>query len=275
MKQLRELVDDQSPLSVRKQCELLSVNRSGLYYKPKDESPENLELMRLMDEHYLKHPTAGVLRMQDFLFALGFVANHKRVRRLLRLMGLMAVYPKKNLSKSGSGKYVRPYLLKCLKIYLRIHVWSIDITYIPMKSGYMYMTAVIDVYSRYIVGWGISNTLEAEASLSVLRQAIKDHGKPEIINSDQGSQFTSADWIDLLDEEGIKISMDGKGRAIDNIFIERFWRTLKYDYVYLCPAMDGLELYQGVNEYIRYYNNEQRHQGIGRKIPAEMYHNAA
>jgi len=251
------------------------VSRSGLYYEPKEERPENLELMRLMDEHYLKHHTAGVLRMQDFLFALGFVANHKRVRRLLRLMGLMAVYPKKNFSKPGPGKYVRPYLLKGLKIDRPNHVWAIDITYIPMKSGYMYMTAVIEVYSRYIVGWGISNTLEAEASLSVLRQAIKDHGKPEIINSDQGSQFTSADWIDLLEEEDIKISMDGKGRAIDNIFIERFWRALKYDYVYLHPAMDGLELYQGMNEYIRYYNNEQRHQGIGRKIPAEMYHNAA
>jgi putative transposase len=231
--------------------------------------------MRLMDEHYLKHPSEGVIRMQDFLLAMGFVINHKRVRRLLRLMGLMAIYPKKNLSKLGIKKYIHPYLLKGMKIDRPNQVWAIDITYIPMKNGFMYMTAIIDVYSRYIVGWGISNTLEAEVSLEVLKQAIKDHGKPEIINSDQGSQFTCEDWVEYLKEEGIKISMDGKGRAIDNIFIERFWRTLKYDHVYLYPAKDGWELYQGVKEYIGYYNHVLHHQGIDRKIPAELYQSAA
>jgi len=275
MNQRRNLVDNQYALSVRKQCELLSVHRSGLYYAPKGESSENLEIMRLMDEHYLKHPTEGVIRVQDFLLTMGFVVNHKRVRRLLRLMGLMAVYPKKNLSKLGLKKYIHPYLLKRLKIERPNQVWAIDITYIPMKDGFMYLTAIIDVYSRYIVGWGISNSLEAEASLSVLKQAIRDNGKPEIINSDQGSQFTCEDWVKHLKEEEIKISMDGKGRAIDNIFIERFWRTLKYDHVYMHPSSDGLELYQGIKGYIGYYNHSLHHQGIGRKIPAELYKPAA
>lgn len=275
MSQRRELVDNQHVLSARKQCDILSIHRSGLYYKPKGEKQENLEIMRLMDEHYLKHPTEGVIRMQDFLFAMSIVANHKRVRRLLRLMGLMAIYPKKNLSKLGQKKYIHPYLLKGLKINRTNQVWAIDITYIPMKNGFLYLTAIIDLYSRYIVGWGISNTLDADASLSVMKQAVKKHGKPEIINSDQGSQFTCEDWINYLTTEDVKISMDGKGRAIDNIFIERFWRSLKYDYVYLHPASDGLELYQGLKEYFKYYNHELHHQGIGRKIPAELYMSAA
>lgn len=275
MNQRRKLVDNQDSLSLRKQCELLSVHRSGLYYAPKGESQENLEIMRIMDEHYLKHPTEGVISMQDLLFALGFLVNHKRVRRLLRLMGLMAIYPKKNLSKLGLKKYIHPYLLNGLDINCPNQVWAIDVSYIPMKSGFLYLTAVIDVYSRYIVGWGISNTLEAEASVSVLEQAIRDYGKPEIINSDQGSQFTSELWVTTLKKEGIRISMDGKGRVIDNIFIERFFRSLKYDYVYLHPANDGLELYQGVKEYIHYYNHSRYHQGIGRQIPVNLYKPAA
>lgn len=275
MNQRRNLVDNQHELSVRKQCDLLSVHKSSLYYAPKGESQENLEIMRIMDEHYLKHPTEGVIRMQDLMFALGFVVNHKRVRRLLRLMGLMAIYPKRNLSKLGLKKCIHPYLLKGLDIDRPNMAWCIDITYLPMKKGFLYLTAIIDVYSRYIVGWGISNTLEAEASLSVLKQAIKDHGKPEIINSDQGSQFTSELWVEYLKEEDIRISMDGKGRAIDNIFIERFWRSLKYDHVYLYPANDGLELYSGVKEYINYYNHLLHHQGIERRIPADLYKPAA
>jgi putative transposase len=275
MNQRRNHIDNHHDLSIRKQCELLTVHRSGLYYAPKGEKPENLEIMRIMDEHYLKHPTEGVIRMQDMLFALGFVVNHKRVRRLLRLMGLMAIYPKRNLSKLGLKKYIHPYLLKGLDINRPNMAWAIDVTYIPMKNGFLYLTAIIDVYSRYIVGWGISNSLEAEASLSVLKQAIKDHGKPEIINSDQGSQFTSELWVEYLREHDIRISMDGKGRAIDNIFIERFWRTLKYDYVYLNPAADGLELYRGIKEYIHYYNNNLHHQGIDRRPPADLYKPAA
>jgi putative transposase len=270
-----DLIDSEHVLSTRKQCEILSVHRSGLYYKPQGEKVGNLEIMRIIDEHYLKHPTAGVIRMQDLLLSLGIIANHKRVRRLLRLMGMMAIYPKRNLSKLGLIKYIRPYLLKGLKIECSNQVWAIDITYIPMKNGFLYLTAIIDLHSRFIVGWGISNTLDAEASLTVMKQAIKEHGKPEIINSDQGSQFTCDDWIENMTKEGITVSMDGKGRAIDNIFIERFWRSLKYDYVYLHPASDGLELYQGLKEYIRYYNYELHHQGIGRRIPADLYKKAA
>lgn len=275
MTQCRELIETQHILSTRKQCDILSIHRSGLYYKPKGEKEENLEIMQKMDMHYLDHPTEGVLRMQDHLRGQGYTINHKRVRRLLRLMGLMAIYPKKNLSKLGHKKYIHPYLLKGLKINRPNQVWAIDITYIPMKNGFLYLTAIIDLYSRYIVGWGLSNTLEAEASLSVLKQAVKEYGKPEIINSDQGSQFTCIEWVEHLNTEDIKISMDGKGRAIDNIFIERFWRSLKYDYVYLHPANDGVELYQGLRKYFNYYNHELHHQGIGRRIPTELYRAAA
>lgn len=275
MSELRKLVDTEHGMSVRQQCDLLEIHRSGLYYKPCGEKPENLEIMRLMDEHYLDHPTEGVIRMQDFLLALGFVVNHKRVRRLLRLMGLMAIYPKRNLSKLGLKKYIHPYLLKGLDIDRPNQVWAIDVTYIPMKNGFLYLTAIIDIYSRYVVGWGISNSLDAEATLSVLKQAIKDHGKPEIINSDQGSQFTCEKWVSYLKNEDIRISMDGKGRFIDNIFIERFWRSLKYDYVYLRPVNDGIELYQGIKKYINYYNHKLHHQGIGRRIPADLYKPAA
>jgi len=273
--QLRNIVDFTHKLSIRDQCGLLEIHRSGLYYKPSGESQENLKIMRLMDEHYLKHPTEGVLRMQDFLLPHGMTVNHKRIRRLLRLMGIMAIYPKKNLSKLGHAKYIRPYFLRNLSVIRPNHVWAIDITYIPMANGFMYLTAIIDLYSRYIVGWGLSNTLEAECSLSVLKQAIADHGKPEIINSDQGSQFTCEDWITYLEQEEIQISMDGKGRAIDNIFIERFWRSLKYDHVYIFPADDGLDLYKGLKGYFHYYNNELAHQGIGRQTPAKLYRKAA
>lgn len=268
------IVNVDHKLSVRQQCELLDISRSGFYYQPANESDENLKLMRLMDEHYLNHPTHGVLRMQDHLRSLGFKVNEKRVRRLLRLMGLMAIYPKKNLSKLGLAKYIRPYLIRGLKIDRPNQVWAIDITYIPMAKGFLYLTGIIDLYSRFVVGWGISNSLDAASVHDVFKKAILQHGKPEIINSDQGSQFTCKEWIELLAEEDVQVSMDGKGRALDNIFIERLWRSVKYDHVYLRPANDGYELYQGLKEYFQYYNFELAHQGIGRKIPAHLYHGA-
>jgi putative transposase len=266
-----KMVDVTADLSIRCQSELLSINRSSLYYSPLGESEKNLEIMRLMDEHYLDHPTEGVLRMRDYLFTLGIVANHKRVRRLLRLMGLMAIYPKKNLSKLGLKKYIRPYLLRGLAITRPNQVWAIDITYIPMKKGFLYLTAIIDLYSRYVVGWGISNTLDASFSLGVMQDAISRHGKPEIVNSDQGSQFTCHLWTDYMEKNDIKVSMDGKGRAIDNVFIERLWRSVKYDYVYIKVPSDGLALYQGLKEYFDYYNHRLCHQGIDHKIPASLY----
>lgn len=273
--QLVKCVTNEQTLSKRKKCELLEINRGSLYYKPLGEKQENLEIMRQIDEHHLKHPTDGVLRVQDFLFLMGLIVNHKRVRRLMRKMGLMAIYPKRNLSKRGLAKYIKPYLLKGLIVDHPNQVWAIDITYIPMKKGFMYLTAIIDLYSRYVVGWNISNTLEAECSLSVLKNAIALHGKPEIVNSDQGSQFTCELWTTYLEEQVIQISMDGKGRALDNIFIERLWRSVKYDYVYLNPASDGIELYHGLKEYFDYYNHRQAHQGIGRQIPVDLYKPAA
>jgi len=275
MKEREKLVSKNEKLSIRKQCELLAVNRSNLYYDVVPESQENLDIMKKIDEHNLDFPTHGVLRMQDFLLGLGIIVNHKKLRRLLRLMGIMAIYPKRNLSKLGLAKNVRPYLLKGLNIDRPNQVWEIDITYIPMKTGFMYLTAIIDVYSRFIVDWGLSNSLAAENCINVLKKAILTNGKPEIVNSDQGSQFTCDLWIELLEKEEIKISMDGKGRAIDNIFIERFWRTIKVDYIYLHPMSNGCDFYKGINQFINHYNNHQTHQGIGRKIPVTLYKSAA
>ena len=262
-------------ISIRRQCELMEVNRSNMYYEQTGESEENLKIMRLMDEHHLERPTEGVLQMKDFLFLLGFVVNHKRVSRLLRLMGIMAMYPKRNLSKLGLAKYIKPYLLKGLNIDRPNVAWAIDITYIPMTKGFMYLTAIIDIYSRYIVAWDIHNSLDARNPLEVLKKAIAEHGKPEVINSDQGSQFTCALWTEYVENSGIKISMDGKGRATDNIIIERFWRTVKRDHVYLYPASNGTELYNGLKDFIYYYNHMKAHQGIGRIAPVKLYRQVA
>src|ERR1017187_6076647 len=221
MNERRLLIDPEHKISIRSQCALLSIHRSGVDYQPSCESQENLEIMRLMDAHYLKHPSYGVLRMEDYLFVLCLVVNPKRVRRLLRLMGLMAIYPKRNLSKLGLAKYIHPYLLKGVIASRPNQVWAIDITYIPMAKGFLYLTAIIDLYSRYVVGWGLSNSLDASSSHRVFKKAILLNGRPEIMNSDQGCQFTCKEWIELLNKENVKISMDGKGRAIDNIFIER------------------------------------------------------
>jgi len=276
MIEIKGFVSEKEPVSVRRQCELLGLNRSNLYYEPLGESEENLKVMRLMDEEFLKHPTHGVLQMEDFLFSLGFIVNPKRVRRLLRKMSIMAIYPKRNLSKLGHKKYIRPYLLRGLKITRPNQVWEIDITYIPMAKGFMYLTAIIDVYSRYVVAWDVFNSLDAENCLAVLKNAISQHGKPEIINSDQGSQFTSDLWIEYVEkEESITISINSRGRATDNIYIERFWRTLKQDYVYIYPANNGIELHKGLKTFIDYYNNVKTHQGIKRKIPVTLYKTAA
>lgn len=278
MKELKSYISDNEALSIRKQCALLDLSRSNVYYQPTEESEENLRIMRLMDEEFIDHPTHGVLQMQDFLLTLSILANTKRIRRLLRKMGIMALYPKRNLSKLGHAKYIRPYLLKGLHVTRPNQVWAIDITYIPMAKGFMYLTAIIDVYSRYIVGWDIFNSLDAENSLSVFKKAIANNGMPDIINSDQGCQFTCALWTEYIEKElegKIKISMDGKGRATDNIFIERFWRTVKRDYVYICPPNYGTELYQGLNGFIDYYNHVKTHQGIERKIPVLLYKQVA
>ena len=273
---MRQLVNPRhKELSVRSQTELLEIPRSTLYYKPIGESPENLEIMQKMDKHHIEHPTCGVLGMQDMLRLNGFQINHKRIRRLMRLMNIRVKYPQKSLSNLGARKYILPYLLRGLDIVKTNQVWSIDISYIPMKQGFMYLTAIMDVRSRYIVGWSLSNTLEKSVCLDLVEESIRKYGAPEIINSDQGVQFTNPSWIETLKENGIKISMDGKGRAKDNIWIERFWRTIKQEYVYLNPCDDGLELYKGIRKYMQYYNYNRAHQGIGRQIPGVVYKTVA
>lgn len=276
MNELKNYISDNERLSIRKQCDLVEICRSTVYYKAVGESQENLRIMRLMDEEFHEHPTHGVIQMQDFLFTLFFRVNHKRVRRLLRKMGIMALYPKRNLSKLGHAKYIRPYLLRGLEINRPNQVWEIDITYLPMARGFMFLTAIIDVYSRFVVAWDVFNSLDAENSLSVLKMAIALYGKPEIINSDQGSQFTCDLWTQYVEKEAeMIISMDGRGRATDNIFIERLWRTVKQDYVYICPANDGFELFKGLDKFFEYYNNVKTHQGIERNIPVSLYKPAA
>ena len=275
MKEIKSYVSVNEMLSIRAQCELLDINRSSIYYLPVGESQGNLNIMRLIDEHHLEHPTHGVLQIRDFLRLNGFTIGAKRVRRLMRLMGIEVIYPKRNLSKLGHAKYIRPYLLRGLKVIRPNQVWGIDITYIAMRHGFMYLIAIIDHYSRYIVAWDIFNSLDAENAIKVLKQAIKEHGKPEILNSDQGSQFTCSLWVEFAKSEQFQISMDGKGRATDNAFIERFWRTIKQDYVYLYPSENGTELFMGVNKFINYYNNQKPHQSLKSSIPAWLYNQVA
>jgi putative transposase len=226
-------------------------------------------MMELMDKHLMNHPTEGVMSLVYFLIAKNFPVGPKRIRRLLRLMGRETLYRRKNLTKLGLKQFIKPYLLRGLTIDRPNQVWSTDITYIPMQKGFMYLTAIIDVYSRKIVGWGLSNTLTAEWCKAVLQEAIATFGKPEIVNSDQGAQYTSAAWLQCLEQEGIRVSMDGKGRATDNIWIERFWKSLKYDYVYLNPVEDGFELYRGIEEYMGYYNEKTHH--TTRQSPNKRY----
>ena len=257
------------------QLELLDISKGAYYYKPKEESVENLEMMKEIDKEHTEHPTKGVEGMVDHLLLLGFLVGPKRVRRLMRKMSITAIYPKRNLSRLGSPQYRMPYLLRRLDISRPNQVWSIDITYIPMPHGFMYLTAIIDVYSRSIMAWGLHNTLDKENSIEVLRMAVEAHGVPEIINSDQGCQYTSHLWLSTCEELGIKVSMDGRGRCKDNIWIERFWRTIKTEYIYINPEGNVPRLRQGIRDYIEYYNNRRSHQGIAHQIPMERYKNAA
>lgn len=227
-----------------------------------------------MDKHILEEPTAGVFTMQSMLQDQGIAASYERVRRLMRLANIRPIYPRRHLTKWKKNEYVHPYLLKGLDITHCNQVWEIDITYVPMARGFMYLTAIIDVYSRYIVDWGLSNSLDAESSLEVVKRAITKHGPPEIINSDQGCQFTCKQYIEYIKKQQIKISMDGKGRALDNIYIERFWRTIKYQHIHLNPAKDGISLYLGIKKWLEKYHYKA-HQGIKRKKPSALYLQAA
>lgn len=231
--------------------------------------------MEIMDKSHLMDPTLGTRRMSMHLKRMGQKAGREKVRTLMRIMRIKTVYCRPRTTVIDPARYKYPYLLRNLEINKANKVWAVDITYVPMKKGFMYLCAIIDLYSRYIVGWGVSNSMEAEWVAGVVKDAIATHGKPKIINSDQGSQFTSDEYIGLLKGEKIKISMDGKGRATDNAHIERFWRTIKYDKLYMEPVSEGLDLYEKCKDFINYYNNSRLHSSIGYQPPAERYSRAA
>jgi putative transposase len=259
-------------LNIKAQLKLVGISRSSFYYVPKGESEEDLEILRLLDEQYFKTPFYGVLRLTALLVGLGYKIGRKRVRRLMRLLDWKTIYrePKTTMGNKEHKKY--PYLLRNLEIGRCNHVWATDITYIPMKTGFMYLMAVVDLHSRYVLHWSLSNTMSAEWCAGVLQETLDKYGAPEIFNTDQGSQFTSDAFIKVLTDNGIRISMDGKGRALDNIFVERLWRSVKYEHIYLNIYEDGLSLWKGLEGYFRFYNRERPHQSLSYKTPAECYY---
>jgi putative transposase len=249
---------------------LLGLSRSSWYYQPVGESAANLELMRLLDEQYLRTPFYGWPRMTAHLRRAGYAVNHKRVQRLLAKMGLQAVYPKRKTSTAAKGDTIHPYRLRGLTISRPNLVWSADITYVPMRQGFMYLVAVIDWFSRYVLTWQISNTLDGYFCLAALQQALQ-MGRPQIFNTDQGAQFTAAAFTACLANAQIQISMDGRGRALDNIFIERLWRSVKYEDIYLKDYALVPELEQGLAAYFHFYNHVRPHQSLGYRTPAEVH----
>lgn len=258
-------------LSVGKQCALLSISRSSFYYTPKGESEMNLTLMRQIDEQFLETPFFGVRQMTWHLKNEGHPVNEKRIRRLMRLMGLMPIYQKPNTSRPAKGHRIWPYLLKGLRVDRPNQVWAADITYLPMRRGFLYLVAVIDWFTRKVLAWRISNTLEADFCVEALNEAVHKFGTPEIMNTDQGSQFTSFAWTERLRRMGVRISMDGKGRFLDNIFVERLWRSLKYECVYLHAWETGSQARAGIRKWTEFYNRTRPHSALGGKPPAVVY----
>lgn len=257
-------------LSIRWQCSLIGLNRSCYYYDPVEETSYNLELMRLIDEEYLKHPFYGSRRMSLWLEDQGFKANRKRVQRLMRNMGIEVFYPKKRTTCIKKDHHKYPYLLRNIKINRVNQVWGSDITYIPVSYGYLYLVAVMDWYSRYVLAWRLSDNLESSFCVTTLKTAL-EQGKPEIFNTDQGCQFTSHDFTGLLKSHGVEISMDGKGRALDNIYVERLWRSLKYEEVYLKSYDDKVYAERELGKYLKYFNEERRHQSLENNTPKEVF----
>lgn len=265
-------MDSNEVFPVYKQCELLGLPRSSYYYTPVEESPENLDLMRMMDREHTDHPFLGVEGLRLFLNRMtGKNFNSKRIRRLMRHMGLVAIYPKPHLSLPDQGHTIHPYLLRNLEINRPNQVWCTDITYVALRVGFMYLVAVMDWYSRRVLSWGLSNTLEAGFCVDALDSALKMFGAPEIFNTDQGSQFTGSLFQDKLTEHGIRPSMDGRRRALDNVFIERLWRSVKHEDIYLNCYENGHKLYMGLKTYFTYYNECRSHQGLGGLTPLEVY----
>lgn len=269
------MIDKEARLPVVKQCCLLKVSRSSVYYQGAAVSDEELAIMRVIDEVHLMRPFLGSRRLVDELAARGLTVNRKRVQRLMRLMGIEAHYPEPNTSKAVKGHPIYPYLLRGLEPEQPNQVWVADITYIPMAKGFAYLVAVMDLYSRKILSWRLSNSLDPRFCVTALTEALKRYGTPDIFNTDQGAQFTSQVFTNVLKQHSVRISMDGKGRWVDNVFIERFWRSLKYEEVYLYAYGDLREAKQGLGRYIHYYNGERRHSRLSRKTPNEVYHQSA
>jgi len=262
---------DLAMFSIRRQCELISLNRSSLYYQPVGESEENLRLMHLLDRQYTKTPFYGWPRMTAYLRREGYEVNPKRVRRLMALMGLQAIHPKRSTSIPAAGHKRYPYLLCGLKITRPCQVWSTDVTYVPMRGGFLYLVAVIDWFSRYVLAWQLSNTLDGLFCRVALRQAL-EQGMPAIFNTDQGAQFTASEFTGILEAAGIQVSMDGRGRALDNVFVERLWRTVKYEHIYLVEYDAVPKLEAGLHDYFHFYNHERLHQSLGYQTPAEVHY---
>lgn len=276
MTQRREMVDlDDASLSVRRQCELLGLSRSGVYYEPQPTDPEELALMRRIDELHLQRPFYGSRKIAFELRGQGLDANRKRVQRLMRVMQIEAMAPKPRTSEPDPDHAVYPYLLRGVKVTRANQVWATDITYIPMKSGFVYLVAIMDWSTRLVLAWRLSITLDAAFCIEALHEALERFGTPEIFNSDQGAQFTASAFTKVLLDRRIAVSMDGKGRCIDNIFVERLWRSLKYEEVYLHAYDSGVAARAGISRYLDFYNDERPHQALGYQTPAAFYRGLA
>lgn len=260
-------------IPVTRQCELLGLSRSTAYYKPLPEKPNKSLYKRLLDKKHTKHPFLGYRKLADYLIKLGYDIGEKKVRRLLKEMGLTAIYPHKKTSVPNKEHKKYPYLLRGVEINRVNQVWSTDITYIPLQTGFIYLTAVIDWYSRFVLSWRLSNTIDSRFCIEALEEALQ-WGKPEIFNSDQGCQYTSKEFTGRLEAEDIRIGMDGKGRALDNIFVERLWRTVKYEEVYLKDYQDPIEAEESLEEYFKYYNYERPHQSLDYNTPEDVFRTA-
>lgn len=267
---------DHASISIRRQCELVGLARSTYYWEPASETLENLKLMRLIDEQHLKRPHMGRLSMTQWLNQKGYHVNIKRVRRLMNLMGLTAIYPQPKTTLRNQEHTVYPYLLRGLEIERPNQVWATDITYLPMERGFMYLVAIVDWYSRYVISWRLSNSLESSFCVEALEEALSTTPlRPEIFNSDQGSQFTSNSYTAILKSHGVAISMDGKGRAIDNVIVERFWRSLKYEEIYLKEYETVADLRSSLASYLDFYHTERPHQSLNGRTPHSVYQQAA
>lgn len=265
------MINREHPLSLSQQSRLLNISRSSLYYKAVGESDRDLELMRLIDETHLKWPFLGSRRIRDELRELGHDIGRSHVSKLMHKMGVEAIYCKPRTTRPQPGNKTYPYLLRNMDILRANQVWAADVTYLPMARGFCYLVAIMDWASRRVLAWRLSNTMDISFCLDALEEALTNFGSPEIFNTDQGSQFTSEAFTDMLNAQGVKISMDGKGRWVDNVFIERLWRSVKYEEVYLKAYGSMADAKQGLRTYFEYYNGHRRHQSLGRRTPDEVY----